>query len=262
MTTTDLDKATAEIQRLLPHVRSGVALDPTDPLQGEIQEYVDLLGLDTEGPRGKRPTPVPSNHPDYEDTLMHLHGLLKQVTDRFGDPERQLHEDILWQEAEDRRDGRNPFVSPGDFSWHQHVDRRGQLLETMDIPGLGTRTRVLLDAPSYQELTRLMKAVDDRPIMQTKEQVYPDPEAVRALDSFCAAHNIAIPSRHITSPDDQRATMLAEADVLTAAFDPDLQARKIHVNELIASGKTREEVAEIIRTTKAEAVAERAKGGV
>jgi hypothetical protein len=227
MATTDNERLLAEIDR--DFSRAMDAAD--DALKEELQERRNGIKM------------VPPTHPDYDESIHSLHKLVGDTVDRALEPALKLAEEIALNQTNQWREGMLP-VAPGDVKFRQGVDQRGRLVEetTVSVPDRNgiirekTRTRVILSAADTERLGRLVEEATN----STKHR--PTPEAIAALDQFCEEKNVRLPSVH-TAPGEVPPLM---GDAVFAGMDEQLIERGIHLADLIASGKSPEEIRDII----------------
>jgi hypothetical protein len=204
----------------------------TDDLLDEIDERRGGIAL------------VPESHPDRSESIASLHQLVTNTVERALKPALDLSEDLAFAQMEAWRNGELP-IAPGDVKFRQGHDQRGRLVEerTVSVPDRTgvirekTRTRILLNAGDTERLGRLVEEATST----TKHR--PTPEAIQALDRFCEEHGVQLPSVHV-QPDQVADALLG--DRVLAGLSDDLVNRGIHLAQLIADGRTVEEIGEII----------------
>jgi hypothetical protein len=179
------------LARLLATVRSGEMLDPDDETQDRIEALVGQW----------KNAEIIGRTPEAEATRGELYTLLEKIEAIYRGPDRALEEELVWAGLDDYLEGRIPNY-PGDHVRRQKIDARGRYIEEVEIPGVGTRTKVIMSAATTAELQRLQGALRTAELTERTARAAGKPAAQAmakreaaedALDTFLQAHNVSLP---------------------------------------------------------------------
>jgi hypothetical protein len=181
------------LARLLGRVEGGDYLGNDDSMQDDIKALID---------RWKN-AEIVGRTSEAEEARTKLLQLLVTAEEISTAPDRELEEQLVWKGIDDHLEGRTPWSAySGDYTAKQKVDRRGRLIQEVEIPGVGTRTRVFLSAAVTAELMALQKDLQTAELGERTARASGRPageatarreEAEAAIDKFCIANRVRLP---------------------------------------------------------------------